>query len=182
MKTYIKSSIILSALMLILISGYTAVIYGIGKVLPNQGEGEQIVNGGKRHYTNLAQQFKSPRYFHPRPSAVEYNTGGSGGSNKAATNEEYLKVVKSHIDSVRLENPDMGNAKVPVDLVTASGSGLDPDISVEGAIYQVKRIAKARNLDEDKIRQLVASSTNAPVIGPKKVNVLEMNLALDKLK
>ena len=182
MKTFIKPSLILTAFMLILISGYTAVVYGLGKVLPNNGEGEQIVVAGKRYYTNLAQQFKSSRYFHPRPSAVDYNAAGSGGSNKGPTNEEYLAEVKIRIDSLKLDNPEMGNAEVPVDLVTASASGLDPDISVAGANYQVKRIAKARNVDEDKIRQVIESTSTSPVLGPKKVNVLKLNIALDKLK
>ncbi|AZI20833.1 potassium-transporting ATPase subunit KdpC [Chryseobacterium taklimakanense] len=182
MKNFIKPAIVLTLSMIILISLYTVIVYGLGKVLPNHGEGEQIAVNGKRYYTNIAQQFKSPNYFHPRTSAVNYNAAGSGGSNKGPSNPEYLADVQKRIDSVRQENPEMQNAEVPVDLVTASGSGLDPDISVKGAEYQIKRIAKERNLDKAKVQKLVAENTESGVFGPSKVNVLKLNLALDQIK
>lgn len=168
--------------MIIFIGLYTMTVYGLGKVLPNHGEGEQINANGKRHYANIAQQFKSPNYFHPRPSSVNYNAAGSGGSNKGPTNEELLDVIRKRIDTVKMQNPEMANVPVPVELVTASGSGLDPDISVKGAEYQIKRVAKARNLDEAKIKELVAQNTASGVFGPSKVNVLKLNLALDQIK
>lgn len=182
MKKFIKSSVVLTLLMIVFIGIYTVIVYGLGKVLPNHGEGEQMAVNGKRYYANIAQQFKSPKYFHPRPSAVNYNAAGSGGSNKGPSNTEYLADVQKRIDSVRQQNPEMQNVKVPVDLVTASGSGLDPDISVKGAEYQIKRIARARDLDEVKVQKLIAENTKSGVFGPSKVNVLKLNLALDQIK
>ncbi len=182
MKNYLKSSVILTILMIVFIGIYTIFVYGLGKILPNHGEGEQIAINGKRYYTNIAQQFKSPNYFHPRPSAVNYNAAGSGGSNKGPSNPELLEVVQKRIDTLKMENPEMVNAQVPVDLVTASGSGLDPDISIKGAEYQVKRIAKARNIDENKVKNLVAQNTSFNIFGPSKVNVLKLNIALDQIK
>lgn len=182
MKNFIRASVVLTLMMLLFIGGYTLMVYGLGNVLPNHGEGEQITSNGKRYYANIAQEFQSPNYFHPRPSSVDYNASGSGGSNKGPTNPEYLEVVQKRIDTLKMENPEMANAEVPVELVTASGSGLDPDISVKGAEYQVKRIAKSRNLRENEIKNLIAKNTSAGIFGPEKVNVLKLNLALDQIK
>ncbi len=182
MKNYLKSSIILTALMLVLIGAYTLIVYGMGKFLPNHGEGEQIVFTGKRFYGNVAQKFTSPGCFHPRPSAVNYNAGGSGGSNKGPSNPELIEVIHKRIDTLRMQNPEMLNSQIPVDLVTASGSGLDPNISLAGAEYQIKRVAKFRNLDESKIRKLVTESIESSTFGPSKINVLKLNMALDQIK
>ena len=182
MKNIIKPSLILTLVMLVLIGLYTLIVYGFGKVLPTNGEGEKISANGKEYYANIAQKFSGPQYFHPRPSAVNYNAAGSGGSNKGPTNAEYLDDVQKRIDSVKMQNPEMSSAAVPVDLVTASGSGLDPDISVQGAEYQVKRIARNRNLDETKVHNLITQHTESSIVGPAKINVLKLNLALDQLK
>nr|WP_262511620.1 potassium-transporting ATPase subunit C [Chryseobacterium carnipullorum] len=103
------------------------------------------------------------KYFHGRPSSVNYNAAGSGGSNKGPSNKEYLETVQKRIDTLKMEHPGMENTKVPVELVTASGSGLDPDISEEGALYQVKRIAEVRNISEEKVRDLVKNQTRKTV-------------------
>lgn len=179
------SALKLTVVMLIITGIYLAVVYAGSKVLPTQGNAETIHYKGQKFYTNIGQEFKSPRYFHGRPSAVDYNAAGSAGSNKGPSNEEYLQTVQKRIDTLKMQNPEMGNAKVPVELVTASGSGLDPDISEEGALYQVKRIAKERNLSAKTVESLVKNHTEAPFLdlfGPSKVNVLQLNIALDELK
>ncbi|WP_288376610.1 potassium-transporting ATPase subunit C [uncultured Chryseobacterium sp.] len=110
----------------------------------------------------MGQEFKSEKYFHGRPSSVNYNAAGSGGSNKGPSNKEYLEIVQKRMDTLKMNNPEMANVEVPVELVTASGSGLDPDISEEGALYQAKRIAKVRNISEEKVRKLVSDQTEKP--------------------
>ncbi|MFI5156025.1 MAG: potassium-transporting ATPase subunit C, partial [Chitinophagales bacterium] len=128
--------------------------------------------------------FTQDKYFWSRPSAVAYNAAGSGGSNKGPTNPDYLKDVQSRIDSFLVHNPGIKKEEIPAELVTASGSGEDPNLSVMGALVQVSRIAKIRNLNEDNLKKLVASQTERPVLGlfgPEKVNVLKLNIALDAL-
>lgn len=185
MKNYIISALKLTVVMLVITGVYLIIVFAGSKVLPTQGNAETIHYKGQKFYTNIGQEFKSPKYFHGRPSAVDYNAAGSAGSNKGPSNEEYLQTVQKRIDTLKMQNPEMGNAKVPVELVTASGSGLDPDISEEGALYQVKRIAKERNLSVKTIESIVKKHTIAPFLnlfGPSKVNVLQLNIALDELK
>ncbi|GAB0155210.1 K(+)-transporting ATPase subunit C [Chryseobacterium sp. Alg-005] len=185
MKNYIVSAFRLTFVMLVITGIYLAVVYAGSKVLPTQGNAETINYKGQKFYTNIGQDFKSPKYFHGRPSAVDYNAAGSAGSNKGPSNEEYLQTVQKRIDTLKMQNPGMENVKIPVELVTASGSGLDPDISEEGALYQVKRIAKERNLTKKAVENLVKNHTEAPFLhlfGPSKVNVLRLNIALDQLQ
>ncbi|KFF73286.1 potassium-transporting ATPase subunit C [Chryseobacterium sp. P1-3] len=185
MKNHIVSAFRLTLVMLVVVSVYLGVVYGGSKVLPTQGNAEIINYKGQKFYTNIGQEFKSEKYFHGRPSSVNYNAAGSGGSNKGPGNEEYLGTVQKRIDTLKLLNPEMGNTKVPVELVTASGSGLDPDISEKGALYQAKRIAKVRNLSVDQVNNLIKDQTQKPFLGlfgPSKVNVLKLNIALDQLK
>lgn len=185
MKNYILSALKLTFVMLILVGVYLIFVYAGSKVLPTQGNAEIINHNGQKFYANIGQDFKSPKYFHGRPSAVDYNAAGSAGSNKGPSNAEYLETVQKRIDTLKMQNPEMTDTKVPVELVTASGSGLDPDISDEGALYQVKRIAKERSLQEAKIESLVKANTEKPLFGlfgPSKVNVLKLNIALDQLK
>ncbi|PWW14281.1 MULTISPECIES: potassium-transporting ATPase subunit KdpC [unclassified Chryseobacterium] len=185
MKNHIVSAFRLTLVMLIVTGLYLAVVYGGSKILPNNGNGEIVYNKGQKFYANIGQEFKSEKYFHGRPSSVNYNAAGSGGSNKGPSNKEYLEIVQKRIDTLKMDNPEMGNAKVPVELVTASGSGLDPDISQEGALYQAKRIAKVRSLSEELIKSLINNQTEKPFLGlfgPSKVNVLKLNIALDQLK
>jgi len=165
---------------------YTGIVYIIALISPNKGEGEKIaVKGSKYYYANIAQSFTADKYFWSRPSAVGYNAAGSGGSNKGPNNTEYLAVVQHRIDSFVAHNPDVKKSDIPSDLVTASGSGLDPDISVQGAIVQAQRIAKIRGLPVDAVKQLVNKHIDRPlfgILGPEKINVLKLNIDLDNLK
>ncbi len=175
----------LTLVMLAVIGIYLLLVYGGSKILPTKGNAEIITHNGQKYYVNIGQNFSSGKYFHGRPSAVDYNAAGSGGSNKGPSNEEYLETVQKRIDTLKMQNPGMEKTEVPVELVTASGSGLDPDISPNGAVYQAKRIAKERNLSEEEVNQLIKNQTEKPwlgLLGPAKVNVLKLNIALDQLK
>jgi potassium-transporting ATPase KdpC subunit len=182
MKNYILSALRLTLVMLVIVGIYSGIVYAGSKVLPTRGNAEIINYKGQKFYANIGQKFKSPKYFHGRPSAVDYNAAGSAGSNKGPSNKEYLQMVQKRIDTLKMQNPEMQDVKVPVELVTASGSGLDPDISPEGAAYQAKRISKERNIPLGKIEDLIARQTEKSAFGPSKVNVLKLNIALDELK
>ncbi len=165
---------------------YPLLIAGIGKATPGGGKGETVsVNGRVVGYEKIGQKFTDDKYFWGRPSAVDYNAAGSAGSNKGPSNPDYLQIVKDRIDSFLVHNPGVKKEEIPAEMVTASGSGLDPDISPAGAYIQVKRIAAIRNLPEEKIKALVEEHTQKPLagmFGPSKVNVLKLNVALDNLK
>lgn len=186
MKTNLFPAIKLTLVLLLLFCGaYVLVILGIAKLLPGSGKGELIEQQGKTYYANIGQAFTSDAYFYSRPSSVGYNAAGSGGSNKAPSNEEYLATVQARIDTFLVHNPEISKSEVPVDLITASGSGLDPDISVQAAKVQVKRIAALRKLSEKSLMDLIAQHTEKPLwglVGPQKINVLKLNLALDKFR
>lgn len=186
MKNTVLRAVKLSLACLIFFSVlYTLFIFGIAQAAPNHGKGEMIYANGKTYYANIGQSFTANKYFNSRPSAVGYNAAGSGGSNKGPANPEYLAEVQKRIDTLLLHNPDMKRCDVPADLVTASGSGLDPHISVLAAKFQIKRIAIARNLKVSELETLIANHTEKPLLGlfgPEKINVLELNIALDKLK
>ena len=187
--------VLLLALTLITGLAYPLAITGIaGAVFPKQAAGSLIESDGKVVGSALiGQEFKSDKYFHGRPSATTtadpndatktvpapYNAANSGGSNLGPTSKALSDRVKEDVDKLRAENPSM---PVPVDLVTTSASGLDPDISPEAALFQVPRIAKVRNMPEDQVRQLVAEKTEgrlAGFLGEPRVNVLVLNMALD---
>lgn len=184
MKTNIFPAIKLTAITLLFFSGvYTAVIWGVAQFAPNNGKGEIVMHKGKKYYSNIGQTFTADNYFNSRPSAVGYNSAGSGGSNKGPSNPDYLKTVEARIDTFLVHNPGVGKSEIPVEMITASGSGLDPDISPEAALIQVKRIAKTRNLPETEVQQIIEQNTEGPLLGllgPSKVNVLKLNIALDK--
>lgn len=185
MKKYIRPAIVLTLGMVSVIGVYTLFVFGIAKITPEKGLGEQINVNGKRQYANVGQQFTLPQHFHCRPSAVDYNAAGSGGSNKGPNNPEYLAQVQKRIDTLLLQNPTMTEVKIPVDLITASGSGLDPHISVPAAEFQVDRVAKARNISTEKVKELIAQNAaeeNVVFFAPQKVNVLKLNAALENLK
>jgi K+-transporting ATPase ATPase C chain len=183
MKTLIQSIRLTLVLIVLLCIIYPVIITFAGKLSKGQGDGEKIiVNGRMVGYAAIGQKFDKPQYFWGRPSAVDYNAAGSGGSNKGPSNPDYLKDVKSRIDTLLKYHPYLKKSEIPADLVTASGSGLDPDISPEAAKIQIKRVAQVRKLDEQKVAALVAAHIEAPLFGPKKVNVLKLNVALDMLK
>lgn len=186
MKKELLSAFKLTILsILLLVVGYSTIVWGIAQLAPNNGKGETVVHNGKKYYLNIGQTFNEDKYFWSRPSAVDYNAAGSGGSNKAASNKEYLQQVQARIDTFLIHNPEVKKTEIPVDLVTASGSGLDPHISIAAAKIQIKRIAKTRGIPEENLLQLIASNTEKPLInlfGPVKINVLKLNLALDQLK
>lgn len=165
-----------------------------GAIFPKQAEGSLIEKDGKVVGSALiGQEFKSDKYFHGRPSATTapdpndstktvpapYNAANSGGSNLGPTSKALNDRIKEDVEKLKAENPSM---PVPVDLVTTSASGLDPDISPDAALFQVPRVAKARGLSEDKVRELVADNTQGRLgglLGEPRVNVLALNLALD---
>jgi potassium-transporting ATPase KdpC subunit len=187
MKQNILPAIRLTLFCLFFFPGiYTLVILGIAQFAPNHGEGILIQRNGKTvGYALEAQNFTSDGYFMSRPSAAGYNAAGSGGSNKGPTNPDYLKDVQTRIDSFMVHNKTVRKEQIPSELVTASGSGLDPDISPAGAYVQVARIAMARGLSAEKINSLVNQAIMPPIFGlfgTERINVLKLNLALDNLK
>jgi K+-transporting ATPase ATPase C chain len=165
---------------------YPLLIWLAAKASPGGGEGETVfVNNKVAGYKLEGQSFSDDKYFWSRPSAVNYNAAGAGASNKGPTNPDYLKQVKDRIDTFLVHDPSVGKEDIPSELVTASGSGLDPDLSPAAANIQVKRIAAVRHLDEQKIYTLIDQNTEGPLfglLGPSKVNVLKLNIALDQLK
>jgi K+-transporting ATPase ATPase C chain len=188
--------VVLVALTLICGLGYPLAMTGIAEVIfPYQAQGSLIERDGHVVGSELiGQVFTSDKYFHGRPSATTapdpndstktvaapYNAANSGGSNYGPSNKALIDRVQGDIDTLKKENP---SATVPIDLVTTSASGLDPHISPDAALFQVPRVAKTRNLSEDRVRQLVAEHTEGRLfglLGEPRVNVLELNLALDK--
>lgn len=164
---------------------YTFTVWGIAQIVPGQGNGVTIIENNKKYYVNIGEGFTSDKYFWSRPSAVNYNGAGSGGSNKGPANREYLAEIETRIDTFLIHNPTVNKSNIPSELITASGSGLDPDISVQAAKIQVPRIAKMRNISVDKINLLIDKNTEQPLFGlfgTERINVLKLNLALDRVK
>ena len=151
---------------------------------PNDGEAPMVeLNGKVVGAANVGQQFTDDRYFWGRPSAVDYNGGASGGSNKGTNNPEYLAEVEARIDAFLKAHPYLERNDVPAEMVTASGSGLDPDISPRGAEVQIRRVAEARGMSEDQVRKIVEKTIQKSwlgLFGTYKVNVLKLNIALDE--
>ncbi|MBV8120517.1 MAG: K(+)-transporting ATPase subunit C [Alphaproteobacteria bacterium] len=190
-------------LMIIVMTVITGLVYPLGMtglaqlIFPHQANGSLIEKDGKVIGSSLiGQNFTSDKYFHPRPSATTepdpkdptktipspYAADNSTGSNLGPTNQALIDRVKADAAKLAKENP---GSPIPVDLITTSGSGLDPDITPAAAMFQVPRVAKARHLDADKLRALIDAQTHAPllgILGEARVNVLELNLALDGVK
>ena len=175
------------AMCVVLFVGYVLVLRLVAWVAsPNDGEAPVVTYNGKVvGAANVGQVFTDSVYFWGRPSNVDYNGGGSGGSNKATTNPEYLADVEQRVQDFLAAHPYLSRGEVPSEMVTASGSGLDPDISPRGAQVQVRRVAAARGLDEAVVQRLVDSLTQKPwlgLFGTAKVNVLRLNIALETLQ
>ena len=181
-KTSIRFTIVTTILLGL---AYPLAVTGVaGLIFPHQAAGSLILHNGQIVGSELlAQSFTSDKYFHPRPSAAGngYDATASGGSNLAQSNKALVDRIQASIDALSKENP---GHPVPIDLVTTSGSGLDPDITPDAAFFQAPRVASARKLDEAAVRQLIArNTTNRQLgfLGEPRVNVLDLNLALDNL-
>lgn len=164
---------------------YPLVVSGLAKMLfPHQAAGSLILRNGQVIGSELlAQSFRSDRYFHPRPSAAGsgYDATASGGTNLAQSNAKLVQRIQADIDKLQAQNP---GKPVPIDMVTTSASGLDPDVTPDNAYYQAARVARARGLSEDSLRSLIAQHTEGRelgFLGEPRVNVLQLNLALDQI-
>jgi len=187
MRAQLRPAIVVLVLLTVVTAlVYPAVVTAIAQVIfPRQANGSLVVRDGKVVGSSLiGQQFDDPKFFWGRPSATspfQYNAGASSGSNLGPTNPALTKAVQERVDALRAADPD-NKAPVPVDLVTTSGSGLDPHISPAAALYQVGRVAKARKMDEAAVRRLVEQNSEGRqlgFLGEPRVNVLALNLALD---
>ena len=181
-KTSIRFTLVTAVLLGL---GYPLLVTGIARVLfPHQAAGSLILKDGQIVGSELlAQSFTSDKYFHPRPSAAGngYDASASGGSNLAQSSKTLVDRIQGSIDKLAAENP---GKPVPIDLVTTSASGLDPDITPDAAFFQAPRVAKARGLSEDRIRQLIEqhiTGRQLGLLGEPRVNVLALNLDLDKI-
>jgi K+-transporting ATPase ATPase C chain len=180
--------------MTLVLTVLTGIVYPIvmvllcGTIMPWQAQGSFVTHGGAVVGSAIiGQNFNKPGYFHPRPSAAGngYDASNSGASNLGPTNKVLIDTVRSRLKDLLETNPGTTASQVPIDLVTASASGLDPDLSPAAAEFQVPRIAKARGLSEDAVRGIVAANTSGRwlgLIGEPRVNVLAANLALDDTK
>lgn len=156
---------------------------------PNGGNAEVVVVDGKVvGAANVGQAFTKDVYFWGRPSCAGdgYDASSSAGSNKGATNPEYLQEVESRIDTFLVKHPYLQRSEIPAEMVTASGSGLDPEISKAGAYVQIKRVAQARRMSEEKVKEVVDQYVKGPLLGlfgpASRVNVLKLNVALDEIQ
>ena len=189
MVTHLRTAILMVVVLTILLGIiYPLVMTGIAQVLfPSQANGSLVrdTSGNVIGSAILGQNFTQPQYFHPRPSAAGsdgYDATASGGSNLGPTNQKLIDAVKDRTDAYRQENGLAADAPVPVDAVTTSASGLDPDISPANALLQANRVAQARGVSVDQVRSLVNQYTEGRtlfVLGEPRVNVLKLNLALD---
>jgi K+-transporting ATPase ATPase C chain len=184
----IKNSVIATIIFAIILCGiYPLIVYGAGQLFfPNKANGSLIEGKDRRLVGSelLGQAFSGDKYFHPRPSAAGtgYDAANSSGTNLGPTSQKLMDSIKAAVEQYRKENNLTADVLVPADAVTSSGSGLDPHISVKNADLQVPRVAKARGLGEDNVRDLVKQNIDGPqfgILGDPGVNVLKLNLALD---
>jgi K+-transporting ATPase ATPase C chain len=189
--SHIRGAIVSTLVLAVVCCGiYPLIVLGVSQVVfRDKANGSLIVSadGTVRGSKLLGQAFAEPKYFHPRPSAAGngYDASSSGGSNLGPTSQKLNDAIKDRIEAYRKENGLSADQPVPADAVTASGSGLDPHISLQNAELQIPRVAKARNLSEDKLRELIQRNTddrNLGILGDPGVNVLQLNLALDQLR
>jgi K+-transporting ATPase ATPase C chain len=194
---YIRPAVVIT-LLLTVVTGliYPGIVTGLAQLIfPNQANGSlKYVNGNLVGSELIGQYWTSPKYFHGRPSATinpstgtpePYAANNSAASNLGPTNSVLIQTVQQRIVALKKENPNAPPGPVPVDLVTSSASGLDPDITVAGALYQVPRVAQARGLSESVVKQLVMNNVTGRflgIFGEDHINVLDLNLALDALK
>ena len=181
----IKQGILFTLVTMVLLGGgYNLLLVGIGRlVFPAQAEGSLIrrADGTVIGSRLIAQRFTKPTYFHPRPSGVDYNAASTGGTNYGPSNPDHLKAVRERLDAVMKEE-NVPASRVPSEMVTAGGGGMDPHIPPAAAELQAARVAAARGIAVDRVRELVRTHTEAPTfgfLGRARVNVLELNLALD---
>ena len=171
--------------MALLGGGYHVLLWGIGSVLfPRQAEGSLIrrADGTVVGSQLIAQKFERAEYFHPRPSAVDYNAASAGGSNYGPSNPDHLKAVKGRLDAITKQE-GVTAGQIPSEMVTASGGGIDPHIPPAAAELQAARVASARGIPVARVRELIDAHTEAPALGflgRARVNVLQLNLALDE--
>ena len=189
MKTLLKSIKITLVFCVFFSVFYILVLWLFARVAgPNQGNAEVVtLNGKVVGAANVGQKFTEDIYFWGRPSCAGdgYDATSSSGSNKGPTNPEYLAEVKSRIDTFLVHHPYLSRKDVPAEMVTASGSGLEPDITPQSAYVQVKRVAQARGMDVEEVRRIVDKAVEKPllgVFGTEKVNVLKLNIALEETK
>ncbi|WP_173910673.1 potassium-transporting ATPase subunit KdpC [Acinetobacter sp. Marseille-Q1618] len=164
---------------------YSSIATGLGQVIfPEQANGSMIIENNQILGSRLvAQPFTQAKYFHPRPSAANYDPMAMSGSNMARTNPELNKTINERLNKIAAQE-QINPTNIPADLVTASGSGIDPEISVQSAMIQVKRIAQTRHIADQDVMELVQQHTVQPtfgILGQARVNVLELNLALDHI-
>jgi K+-transporting ATPase ATPase C chain len=186
MVTEIKRGILFTLVTMVLLGfGYHLVLWGIGRVaFPSQAEGSLIrrSDGTIVGSRLIAQNFTKPEYFHPRPSGVDYNAASTGGTNYGPSNPDHLKAVQERLDAVTKQE-GVAPSQVPSEMVTASGAGLDPHIPPAAADLQAGRVAQARGVPVERVRELIRAHTEGPdlgFLGRERVNVLELNLALDE--
>jgi len=188
--SHIRGAIVSTLVLAVVCCGlYPLIVFGISQLLfRDQANGSLIVSadGSVRGSKLLGQSFSDPKYFHPRPSAAGngYDATSSGGSNLGPTSRKLNDAIKERLAAYRVENGLSESAAVPTDAVTASGSGLDPHISLQNAELQIPRVLKARGVAEERVRELIRQNTNGRdfgVFGEPGVNVLQLNRALDQL-
>jgi K+-transporting ATPase ATPase C chain len=186
MLTEIKRGVLYTIATMVLFAGvYHLLMWGIGRaVFPAQATGSLIrrADGTLVGSSLIAQGFTKPEYFHPRPSGIDYNAASTGGTNYGPSNPDHLKAVRARLDAV-VSQEGVSAKDVPSEMVTASGGGLDPHIPPKAADIQLARVARSRHVDAGKVRELVRAHTEGPalgVFGSTRVNVLELNLALDQ--
>lgn len=181
-----KQGILFTLVTIVLLGGgYNTLVWGIGRIaFPAQAEGSLIrrADGTVIGSRLIAQKFTRPEYFQPRPSGVDYNAASTGGTNYGPSNPDHLKAVQERLDGV-MQQEGVTARQVPSEMVTASGAGMDPHIPPAAAQLQAARVAAARDVPVERVRELIQAHTEAPTfgfLGRARVNVLELNLALDR--